>query len=120
MFSCSKGAPSATCGGADWVEPVFRIEATWRRSARLDLDGAVADRLRRRRVEAAEQPQHAEAGAKPLFRVRPARQHRQDQRLGAGADVACLAGEPVLGPFGIPSVRTGSMWSGSVPCRGPP
>jgi hypothetical protein len=73
------------------VEPVFDDRGDTGVGQHADFDGAVADRLHPRRVEAAKQPQDTDAGAKPLFRMRPARQHRQDQRLGLGADVTRLA-----------------------------
>ena len=58
---------------------------------RADLDGAEADALGPNRIDAAKQPQYAEAGANPLFRMRPTGQHGEDQRLGVRPDVACLA-----------------------------
>ena len=91
MLSCSRGVPSAACGDADLVEPVFEDRGDTGVGQHADLDGAAADRLGPSRIDAAKQPQHAEAGAKPLFRMRPARQHGQDQRLGVRADVARLA-----------------------------
>jgi hypothetical protein len=78
-------------------------------SQHADFDRPSADRLHPRRVEAAEQPQHAEAGAKPLFRMRPARQYRQDQRLGVRTDVTRMASETLRRPLGIASVRTGHV-----------
>jgi hypothetical protein len=78
-------------------------------SQHTDFDGAAADRLGPSRVEAAQQPQHAEAAAEALFGMRPARQHRQDQRLGIGPDVTRLAGEPFHRPFAIAPVRTGHV-----------
>ena len=41
--------------------------------------------------------------------MRPARQHRQDQRLGVGADVTRLARKPLRRPFGIAPVRAGHV-----------
>ena len=41
--------------------------------------------------------------------MRPARQHRQDQRLGVGPDVTRLAGEPFSRPLAIAPVRTGHV-----------
>src|SRR5271157_3983075 len=41
--------------------------------------------------------------------MRPARQHRQDQRLGVRADVTCLASKPFGRPFAIAPVRTGHV-----------
>ena len=76
------------------VEPVFEDRSDTGVSQNADFDGAAADRLRPRRVEAAEQPQYPKTGAEPLFRMRPARQYRQDQRLGVRADVTRLARKP--------------------------
>ena len=91
------------------VEPVSQDRGDTGVSQHADFDRSVADRLHPRRVEAAKQPQHTEAGAKPLFRMWPARQHRQDQRLGVGADVPRLASKSLRRPFGITSVRTGHV-----------
>ena len=66
-----------TVRGLRWrrlVEPVFEDRSDTGVSQNADFDGATADRLRPRRVKAAEQPQHPKTGAKPLFRMRPARQ----------------------------------------------
>ena len=67
-----------TVRGLRWrrlVEPVFEDRSDTGVSQNADFDGATADRLRPRRVKAAEQPQHPKTGAKPLFRMRPARQY---------------------------------------------
>ena len=60
------------------VEPVLEDRGDTGVGQHPDLDGTAADRLGPSRVEAAQQPQHAEAAAKALFGMRPARQHRQD------------------------------------------
>ena len=100
------------------VEPVFEDRGDTGVGQHADFDRSAADRLGSRRIEAAEQPQHAEAATKPLFWMRPARQHRQDQRLGLGTDVTRLAGEPFSRPFAIASVRTGRSWSRFRPRSG--
>ena len=41
--------------------------------------------------------------------MRSARQHCQDQCFGVGADVACLAGEPLWRPFRVPPMRAGHV-----------
>ena len=67
-------------------------------------------------IDAAKQPQHAEAGAKPLFRVRPAGQHGDDQRLGVRPDAAGLALHALGRPFGITPVRARHVLGlGAVP-----
>ena len=40
MFSCSRGVPSAACGGADLVEPVFEDRGDTGVGQHADLDGA--------------------------------------------------------------------------------
>ena len=116
MLSCSSGAPSAACGDACLVEPVLEDRGDGGVGQRADLDRAGADRLGAGGIDAAEQAQHAEAGAKALLRMRPAGQHGEDQRLGVGADVARLALEALGRPFGITPVRARHvLGQGAVP-----
>ena len=51
------------------VEPVFEDRGDTGVGQHADFDRSAADRLGSRRIEAAEQPQHAEASAKALFRM---------------------------------------------------
>ena len=91
------------------VEPVFEDRGDAVVRQRPDLDGPDADCLRARRRDAAEQPQHTEAGPEALLRMRPPGQHGKDQRLRAGTDVARLSLEAFRRPLGIAPVRAGHV-----------
>jgi len=73
---------------------------------RADLDRAAGDRFRTVSLDAAIEAQDAEAGPEALFRMGPAGQHGDDQRLGVGADGSRLALEAFWGPLGVEPVRT--------------
>src|SRR5258708_2735073 len=81
------------------VESVFEDRGDARVGQRADLDGPQADPLGPGGINAAKQAEHAEAGTKPLFWVRPAGQHGDDQRLGVRSDATCLALHAFWRPF---------------------
>ena len=73
------------------------------------FDGSGRDRFEASRIEAAIRAQDAEAGAEPLFGVRPAGEHGADQTFGVGPDLAGPAAEPIRRPFGVTPVRAGHV-----------
>ena len=73
------------------------------------FDGSGRDRFEASRIEAAIRAQDAEAGAKPLFGVRPAGEHGADQAFGVGPDLAGPAAEPIRRSLGVMAVGTGHV-----------
>ena len=73
------------------------------------FDSAGRDRLEAGRVEAAIGAQNAEAGAEPLFGMRPAGEHGADQAFGVRPDLAGPAAEPIRRPLGVAPVGAGHM-----------
>ena len=59
------------------------------------FDGAGRHRFDADRIEAAIRAQNAEAGAEPLFGMRPAGEHGADQAFGVRPDLAGPAAEPI-------------------------
>jgi hypothetical protein len=53
------------------------------------------------------QAQNPEAGAEPLFGMRPAGEHGADQGLGVRPDLAGPAAEPIRRPLGVAPMRLG-------------
>ena len=89
--------------------------------AAADLDrGADGDRLRSDGINAAIEAQDAEASAEALLRMWPPGQHGDDQRLGVGTDRAEPGSGSARGSIPEYSRCALGMWSGKVPCRGPP
>src|SRR3984957_2235313 len=70
------------------------------------FERAGRDRFEPRRVQTAIRAQNAQAGAKPLFGVRPAGEHGADQAFGVGSDLAGPAAEPIRRPLGVIPVGT--------------
>src|SRR6202035_5377996 len=56
--------------------------------------------------------QNAQAGAEPLFGVRPTGEHGADQAFGVGPDLAGPAAEPIRRPLGAIPMRTGHVVGG--------
>src|SRR5271165_7412608 len=73
------------------------------------FDGAGRDRLEAGRVEPAIGAQNAEAGAEPLFGMRPAGEHGADQAFGVRPDLAGPPAEPIRRPFRVAPVGAGHM-----------
>src|SRR5271169_2690085 len=73
------------------------------------FDSAGRDRLEAGRVEAAIGAQNAEAGAEPLFGMRPAGEHGADQAFGVRPDLAGPAAEPIRRPLGVAPVGAGHV-----------
>ena len=73
------------------------------------FEGAGRDRFDACRVDAAIGAQNAQAGAEPLFGVRPAGEHGADQAFGVGSDLAGPAAEPIRRPLGVIPVGTGHV-----------
>src|SRR5208337_3669983 len=73
------------------------------------LDGAGRHRFDADRIEAAIRAQNAQAGAKPLFGMRPAGEHGADQAFGVWPDLAGPAAEPVRRPLRVAPVGGGNM-----------
>ena len=88
------------------VEPVFEDRGDGGVGQRADLHRAQADRFGPGSIKAAEQAQHTKAGAKALFRMRPAGHHGDDQSFGVRPDAAGVTLQAFRRPFGITPVCT--------------
>src|ERR1700722_16730218 len=73
------------------------------------FEGAGGDRFEASRIDATIRAQNAQAGAEPLFGVRPAGEHGADQAFGVGSDLAGPAAEPIRRPLGVIPVGTGHV-----------
>ena len=73
------------------------------------FDGVGRHRLDAGRVEAAIRAQDAQAGAEPLFGMRPAGEHGADQAFGVRPDLAGPAAEPIRRPLGVTPVGAGHV-----------
>src|SRR5271157_6131734 len=73
------------------------------------FDGAGRHRFQAGRVEAAIRAQNAQAGAEPLFGMRPAGEHGADQAFGVRPDLAGPAAEPIRRPLGVTPVGAGHV-----------
>jgi hypothetical protein len=70
-----------------------------------DLERPSGDRLGTRRLDAAIEPQDAEAGSKALLGMRAMREDSNDQRFGVRANGSRPAPEAVRRPFGVTAMR---------------
>src|SRR5208337_1819975 len=73
------------------------------------FDGAGRHRFDADRIEAAIRAQNAEAGAEPLFGMRPTGEHGADQAFGVRPDLAGPPAEPVRRPLRVAPVGAGHM-----------
>jgi hypothetical protein len=91
---------AVVCGADDWeaVEAVVEGALGWLRG------------FNTRGVEAAIRAQKPPASAESLFGVRPAGEHRDDQRLRVRPDLAGPTSEPFRRPLGGTPVGTGHMF----------
>ena len=68
---------------------------------RADRDGAGGDRFGALGIDAAIEPQNAEAGAESLFGMRSIGEHGYDQPFRARSDLGGPAAEAIGRPFGV-------------------
>src|SRR6202167_6840785 len=73
------------------------------------FESAGGDRFEASRIEAAVRAQNAQAGAEPLFGVRPTGEHGADQAFGVRSDLAGPAAEPIRRPLGVAPMGAGHM-----------
>src|SRR5580704_18326422 len=96
---------AALSGRWSAIEIVFENGGDALVGERPDGDGASRDGFGARRIEAAEQAQHAEAGAKALLGMRTVGEHGDHEPFGIGTDRSRPALEALRRPCGIASVR---------------
>jgi hypothetical protein len=107
--------------GAGWVDQSFGSHLAFLLVLQDHRDRAVGTRAEGQRPGAGgvqpfdavafAQAGDADAGAEPLFGVRPRTQHDLDQRRGIVADGGGLALDPLMRPVAIAPVRTRHMLS---------
>src|SRR5271167_696969 len=104
-WDCHHGSRKVLTERGEWQTPIlFGVL-----DDRSRLDGSGRDRLEAGRVEAAIGAQNAQAGAEPLFGMRPAGEHGADQAFGVRPDLAGPTAEPIRRPLGVAPVGAGHM-----------